>query len=194
MTLMDGHFPRIQPLSVFALLLPILQYQNSLNIAICSRIVKKSIHARVNFIQFASVFQQLHKAIIVVVPDSYHRRSFLIFVMRSVRKHLFFEYKIHDINVPSARQKMKDVSFVLGQGPKIHIRIIYQQLNTLNIILKNGIVKSCKPLLTFEVDVVRISHLLQNILHIVEHTLIASQHQRSFLLPIKIFQISTVLH
>ena len=114
--------------------------------------------------------------------------------MRSVRKHLFFEDKVHNINIPSACQKMKDVSFVLCQCPKIHIRIIYQQFNTLYIILKDGIVKSCKSLLTFEIDVIRVSDFLQNILHIIKHTFIASQHQRSFLLPINIFQIGTVLH
>jgi hypothetical protein len=48
--------------------------------------------------------------------------------------------------------------------------------------------------LAFEVDVVGVTHLLQYVLHVVEHALVAGQHQGGHLSAVLVSQISPVLN
>lgn len=84
MTLVDGDLPRIEPFLVFSLLLSIFEDHDGFNVPIGCCVVKEGILTRVNFLEFAPVFYQLHEAIIVTVSDGDHGGSFLELVMRSI--------------------------------------------------------------------------------------------------------------
>jgi hypothetical protein len=71
---------------------------------------------------------------------------------------------------------MEEVSFVSSKRPEIDIRIVYEQLNALDIILENGIMKSGISLLAFKVYVVGVSHLLQNVFYVVVYPLETGKH------------------
>ena len=90
MTFVNGHLPRIESLLVLALLLPLFEDQDGFNIAISSSIVKKSVHARIDFVQLAAVLNQLDETVVVAIPYGNHSWSPFVLVHRGIRQHFFF--------------------------------------------------------------------------------------------------------
>ena len=55
---------------------------------------------------------------------------------------------------------MKNIAFVLSQSPHIHIRVVNEKFDALDIVLEYGIVKSGVSFFTLEIYIVGISHFL----------------------------------
>lgn len=113
MALIHSQLPRIQSPFVLRLRDAILQYMNSLNIAIRSSIMKQSIERRIYFFQLAAIFNQPHQTIVIVVSYCDHWRCFFELIMRCEGKDLLFKDEAENLDVACACQEVEDIAFVL---------------------------------------------------------------------------------
>lgn len=126
MAFVDGQFPGVESFLILCLLLPIAEDHYGLDVPVSSRIVQEGVLAGVHFLESTPVLYQLNEAIVVVIPDCDHGRSFFELVLRSVRQYFFFEDEVHDFDVACSCQEMEEVSFVPGEGPKIDVGVVYE--------------------------------------------------------------------
>ena len=88
---------------------------------------------------------------------------------------------------------MKKVSFVFCQRPQVHIRIVNEQFDALDVVLEDSVVKGCVPFVTLKVYVVGVSHLLQDVLYVVVDSFEAGQHEGSHLPFVVVFEVTAAL-
>jgi hypothetical protein len=156
--------------------------------------VEQTVLAGVGFLQLAPIFDELYEAVVVCVPNGDHGRCFFEFILGSIGEDFFLEDEVHDISVACACKEMEEVASVFSQGPQIDVGIVHEKFYALDVVLENGVVESSVTLLAFEVDVVGIPHLLEDVLHVIEHALEAGQHEGRHLLLVVVLQVSPCLH
>lgn len=114
--------------------------------------------------------------------------------MRSVRQYLFFEDEVHDLDVACPCQEVKEVSLVPGEGPEVDVGIVYEKLDTFQIVLQNGVVEGCVPFFAFEVYVIGVSYLFKDVLNIMINSFVAGEHQRGHPSLVVVFEVAATLN
>jgi hypothetical protein len=194
MPLEDSHLPREESSFVLCLRLPVSEDQDGLQVAIGGCVVEERVKGGVSLVQPTPVFYETDQTVVVVVADGDHGRCFLELVSGGVGQYLLLENEVHNCSVTCPGQQVEEVALVAGERPQVDVGVVDQQLDTLLVVAEYGVVQGSVSFLAFEVDVVGVTHLLQYVLHVVEHALVAGQHQGGHLSAVLVSQISPVLN